>query len=243
MGNNHGRISGLKDLRIRKKTLKEELAPIKQWVTVCGGTGCQAYGCTKVSEAIKEEILARGLDTYIKVRVTGCHGFCERGPLAVFSPSGIFYQKIKPKDAKAIVEETLINQQVIDRLLYEDPISKEKITSEKEVPFYKNQKRLIFGMNGLIDPTRIESYIANEGYEALGKALLESSPENIISDIKEAGLRGRGERGSRRESNGSSAGIFPEKRSILSATAMRVIPAPTWTAAFWKAIPIRSLRG
>jgi NADH:ubiquinone oxidoreductase subunit F (NADH-binding)/(2Fe-2S) ferredoxin/NAD-dependent dihydropyrimidine dehydrogenase PreA subunit len=192
MGNNNGRISGLEDLRVKKEALKKELAPIKQWVTVCGGTGCQAYGCTKVSEAIKEEIKARGLDTYIKVRVTGCHGFCERGPLAVFSPSGIFYQKIEPKDAKAIVEETLINQRVIERLLYKDPISKDKITSEKEVPFYKNQKRLIFGMNGQIDPTRIENYIANEGYEALGLALSESSPENVIAEIKKAGLRGRG---------------------------------------------------
>jgi NADH:ubiquinone oxidoreductase subunit F (NADH-binding)/(2Fe-2S) ferredoxin/NAD-dependent dihydropyrimidine dehydrogenase PreA subunit len=192
MGNNNGRINSLDQLRARKTELRKDLKPVKQWVTVCGGTGCQAYGCTKVAEAIKEEIKAHGLDKEVRLRVTGCHGFCERGPLAVFSPSGIFYQKIDPKDAKAIVEQTLMEGKVIDRLLYKDPLSKKKITAEKDVPFYKNQKRLIFGMNGSIDPTRIGNYIAHEGYEALGRALFEHSPETIITEIKNAGLRGRG---------------------------------------------------
>ncbi|MFH2041847.1 MAG: NADH-quinone oxidoreductase subunit NuoF [Acidobacteriota bacterium] len=181
--------SQLKTLREKHRNRQDS---VKQWVTVCGGTGCRAYGCLKVSGALQDEIKSRGLDKEIQVRVTGCHGFCERGPLVVIQPSGVLYQKVKPGEVKEIVEETVIGSRVLDRLLYKHPTSGEKIILEKEVPFYQKQKRLIFGMNGLIDPTRIEDYITNDGYEALARILSGSKPEDVISLIKKANLRGRG---------------------------------------------------
>jgi NADH-quinone oxidoreductase subunit F len=128
----------------------------------------------------------------VGVRATGCFGFCEQGPLVVIHPQKIFYQQVKLSDVPDIVTKTVAKGEIIEKLLYRDPISGERILKEEDVPFYKKQKRLIFGSNGLIDPTRIEDYLAIGGYSALAKALSEMSPEGIISEIKKAGLRGRG---------------------------------------------------
>jgi len=110
----------------------------------------------------------------------------------VIQPEGIFYQRVQVKDIKEIISKTALNKEIIPRLLYEDPQTNEKIVKEKDVPFYKKQKRIIFGKNGLIDPTHIEDYIALNGYKAASKALFEMKPEEIISEIKKSGLRGRG---------------------------------------------------
>jgi len=186
------KIKNHADLRKWKKTYAGEDSSIKQWITVCGGTGCQAYGCNEVARSLEAEIENQGLSGEVRVRSTGCHGFCERGPIVVIQPGGVFYQKIKPGDVKEIVGETVKGGKIIDRLLYQDPVTGKKIVSEKEVPFYSKQQRLIFGMNGLIDPAKIENYIAVGGYEGLAKALTEMSSEEIIGEIKKAGLRGRG---------------------------------------------------
>ncbi len=186
------KLKNIDELRKLRKKLKEIYKPVKQWITVCSGTGCHAYGCEKVTEAFEKEIKAQNLQDKIGLRTTGCHGFCERGPIVVIQPEGIFYQRIQPKDAKEIILQTIINKKIIDRFLYIDPISGEKIISEGEVPFYKKQKRIIFGMNGLIDPTKIEDYIAIGGYEALGKVLSSMSQKQVINEIKKSGLRGRG---------------------------------------------------
>jgi len=124
--------------------------------------------------------------------VTGCHGFCERGPLLVINPQKLFYQKVQVEDVPEILSETIEKGSVIDRLLYVDPVTGEKILHEDEVPFYKLQKRIIFGKNGSIDPTSVEDYIAIGGYKALAKALFNMSREEIIESVKRSGLRGRG---------------------------------------------------
>ncbi len=164
----------------------------KKYVTVCGGTGCHAYGCIEVAEAFKQEIKKQGMEDSVEVRITGCHGFCERGPIVVLKPQGVFYQRIQLKDVEEVVAETVKNNKTIERLLYADPKTEEKILLEKDVPFYKLQKRVIFGNNGLIDPTEIEDYIAVEGYSALSKVLQEFSPDQVIEEILASGLRGRG---------------------------------------------------
>ena len=124
--------------------------------------------------------------------MTGCHGFCERGPLLVINPQKLFYQKVQVEDVPEILSETIEKGSVIDRLLYVDPVTGEKILHEDEVPFYKLQKRIIFGKNGSIDPTSVEDYIAIGGYKALAKALFNMSREEIIESVKRSGLRGRG---------------------------------------------------
>ena len=177
--------------RLRSQILesrKEE----RTYITVCGGTGCHAYGCMKVAQAFKEEIEKQNLLSKVDVRTTGCHGFCERGPIVVIQPGGTFYQRVKIKDIQEIISETVINKKTIDRLLYVDPKTKEKIVEEKEIPFYKKQERIIFGNNGYIDPTDIEDYIALEGYKAITKAIFEMTSEEVIEEMKLSGLRGRG---------------------------------------------------
>jgi NADH-quinone oxidoreductase subunit F len=186
------RLSSVKALEALRKEIVASRDPNKPCVTVCGGTGCHSFGSEGVSDAFKAEIKKNKLDAKIDVKVTGCHGFCEKGPLVVINPKNIFYQKVKAEDVPEIVAETVVKGNIIDRLLYTDPNTGKKVTHEPEVPFYQKQKRLVFGNNGLIDPTRIDDYIAVGGYAALGKALSGMTPEGVIDEVKKAGLRGRG---------------------------------------------------
>ena len=180
------------DLEKLRKSIISKRDPGKPCISICSGTACLASGCEKVTESFRDELRKRNLESKVAIRTTGCPGFCERAPIVVIHPSGIFYQKVKPEDVKQIISETIINNRVLDYLLYVDPASGEKITYEKDVPFYNRQMRILLGNNGLIDPTRIEDYIALGGYSALGKVLYEMEPEDVIEKIKRSGLRGRG---------------------------------------------------
>jgi NADH:ubiquinone oxidoreductase subunit F (NADH-binding)/(2Fe-2S) ferredoxin/Pyruvate/2-oxoacid:ferredoxin oxidoreductase delta subunit len=184
------KITDAKALRQIQNQLKESYDPQKKLVTICAGTGCRGYGCIRVKEALEAEISKQNIN--VEVRATGCFGFCEKGPLIVVHPQKIFYQQVKEKDVADIITKTVIQGEVIEKLLYRDPVSSETVMKEEDVPFYKKQKRLVFGSNGIIDPTLIESYLTIGGYTALAKALSEMSPEGIIDEIKKASLRGRG---------------------------------------------------
>ena len=177
--------------QLRVKILSQR-KPEKPCISICGGTGCHAYGCEDVAKALKNEIKRQGLSKQVELKVTGCHGFCERGPLMVLQPRKIFYQRVNPSDASEIIAETVMKGNIIDRLLYIDPVSEERAQSEEDVPFYKRQQRLVFGNNGLIDPTNIEDYLAIGGYSALSQVLFNMQPEEVIEEIKRSGLRGRG---------------------------------------------------
>lgn len=168
-------------------------------ISVCGGTGCRVYGAERVWEAFRDEITRQGAeaDLEMEIKVTGCHGFCEKGPLVVIRPQGIFYSRVKVEDVPEIVSLTILNGKVIDRLLYSDPVTGEKIEKEHDIPFYKHQYRLILNQNGELDPGKIEEYIAKGGYSSLGKALTTMAPEEVIAEIKRSGLRGRGGAGFR----------------------------------------------
>jgi NADH-quinone oxidoreductase subunit F len=182
-------ISDLQDLRQSLKKGKDSKKPC---ITICAGTGCQATNALEVVEKFRQEIMVQHLAEKIEVRASGCHGFCERGPLVVIRPQMICYTNVEPADVSEILSSTVLEGKVIDRLLYQDPISKEKIVHEQDIPFYKFQQRIVFGSNGEIDPTQIDDYIAIGGYQALEKVLSEMKPEQVIDLIKKSGLRGRG---------------------------------------------------
>jgi len=186
------KIRGSEDLSRLQQALASRRDPNKPCITICSGTGCQAYGCHYIAEAFREDLEKHGLADQVDILATGCHGFCERGPVVVIKPEGIFYERIQLKDVPDVVEETLVNGRVVERLLYTDPRTGEKIVHEHDVPFYKLQQREILWVNGLIDPTNIEDYIAQGGYSALVKALYTMTPEEIIDAVKRSGLRGRG---------------------------------------------------
>ena len=161
-------------------------------ISVCGGTGCHAYGCEDVYKAFKSELKQKKANTKVGLKFSGCHGFCECGTLVVIHPENIMYVRVKPEDVSEIVSETALKKKVIERLLYTDPITGKKIVHERDVPFYKKQQRLVFGNNGLIDPTSIADYVAIGGYSALAKALFKMNPDKVIEQVKKSGLRGRG---------------------------------------------------
>ncbi len=161
-------------------------------ITTCLGTGCHAYNSQDVYNALAKEISARGLEGKVDLRGTGCHGFCEQGPIVVIFPGEIFYCHVQPEDAADIVTQTVLENKIVERLLYQDPVSGQKYERETEIPFYKNQERLILGQNRLLDPQNIEDYFALGGYKALAKALTGMTPEDVLEEVKKANLRGRG---------------------------------------------------
>jgi len=164
----------------------------KRLVSLCAGSGCGAYGTANVHKTLMDELEKQGLQDDVEVRLTGCHGFCEKGPIMVIHPEGIFYSQVKEKHVPDIVEQTLKNDELVKRLIFKDPSSKKKIIKERDIPFYKLQERIIFGNNGLLDPTNMDHYLNFGGYEALEKTLFNMKPEEIIGEIKKSGLRGRG---------------------------------------------------
>jgi NADH-quinone oxidoreductase subunit F len=172
--------------------LNAQRDPNKVVIAVCAGTGCLACGCKPVADAFREAVLKEHLENEVDVRTTGCHGFCERGPLALILPKGIFYQRLKPTDVKLVMDQTIKGGRLVNKLLYSDPQTKKTISLANDIPFYQKQLRLIFGKNGHMDPNLIEDYIALGGYQAMIKALTKMSPESIIDEIKKSGLRGRG---------------------------------------------------
>ena len=164
----------------------------KSCITICAGTGCLALGSDRVISAFEEEIEKQALKTKVDVRGTGCPGFCEKGPIVVIYPEEICYVGVTPEDAPEIVSQTVVGKKVIDRLLYTDPNTGEKAVHEYEIPFYKNQMRLLIGNNIKIDPKSIDDYLALGGYSALAKVLSQMTPEQVLEEVKKSNLRGRG---------------------------------------------------
>jgi NADH-quinone oxidoreductase subunit F len=185
------RLSSPPELEALRESIIKGRDPNQSCIVICGGTGCLALGAQEVINAFKQEMEKGNLKNKLALRVTGCPGFCERGPLVVIKPQNILYQQVKSEDVAEIVSAT-VKGDIVDRLLYIDPKTSQKITYENEVPFYKKQKRLLLGDNSNIDPTEIRDYLALGGYAALSKVLLKMSPEKVIDEVKKSGLRGRG---------------------------------------------------
>jgi NADH-quinone oxidoreductase subunit F len=175
-----------------RKDILSKRDPNKPCITLCSGSACHATGSGEVAASIEEEVKKQGVSAEVDIRKTGCHGFCERGPIIVIHPEEICYFQIEPKDVPEIISQTIKEKKVIERLLYTDPNTNEKIIHESEIPFYKNQERLVFGSNGSIDPKSIDDYLAIGGYSALAKVLSGMTSELVLEEVKKSKLRGRG---------------------------------------------------
>jgi len=179
------------DLERLRTELDRRRSPSAKIVRVCIGTGCAAKGSRKLYELFCEA--AEQAEARVEaVTCVGCHGFCERGPIVVVEPGGIFYQQVEEPDVAEIFRETIVGGRVVERLLYEDPATGVKARTAEEIPFYKAQKRIVLASNGVIDPEQIEDYIAAGGYAALAKALAQMTPEQVLDEVDRSGLRGRG---------------------------------------------------
>ena len=161
-------------------------------VLVCTGGGCIASGALAVSAAFTEELQKQGLTDEVQVVETGCLGPCAVGPVALVYPDGVFYQNIKVPDVAEIVEEHLLKGRIVQRLVSHAPGTEKTVAEMRDIEFFKRQVKIVLRNCGLIDPLRIEDYIARDGYQALAKALTEMTPEQIIDEVLASGLRGRG---------------------------------------------------
>lgn len=160
-------------------------------VRVCGGTGCRARGSEEVMRRLKSGLADRGMESEVEVRLTGCHGLCERGPLVIVHPQETFYQGVQPDDVSDLIG-TVKDGELVERLLAIDPETSERVKHEQELPFYRKQQRIALRFNGLIDPTDIREYIALGGYQSLATVLAKRTPLGVIEMIERSGLRGRG---------------------------------------------------
>ncbi len=168
------------------------MADYKFHILVCGGTGCQSSNSHEIMEALKQNVADAGMAEDCKVLMTGCFGFCEKGPIVKMLPDNTFYTSVKPEDAAEIVAEHIVKGRKVERLLYVDPENDEHVSDAKHMDFYKKQMRIALRNCGFIDPENIDEYIARDGYAALAKCLTEMTPEEVIEEMKKSGLRGRG---------------------------------------------------
>ena len=185
------RLNSPKEFEELAKKILSKRNKNKLGISISSGTCGRAYGSDKIAAAFVKELKKRGLEKKIDFREVGCLGFCEREPLAIIFPKRVTYCNVRIEDVPEIVDKT-VKGEIVERLLYTDPVTGEKMTHEEEIPFYKHQKKIVFGNIASIDPKKIEDYIALGGYSALKKALSEMTPEEVLGEVKKAKLRGRG---------------------------------------------------
>jgi NADH-quinone oxidoreductase subunit F len=188
------RIESREQFESLQREVRQRNAEREQQILVCCGTGCLASGAKEVAETFADEVEKKGLDVSVKlfVKPTGCHGFCERGPLVALQPSGILYTKVKAKQVEQIIDTTIVGGEVIKKLLYKNPVDNERIADYNEIPFYKHQKRVAMRNIGRIDPTDLKDAVAEGAYSGLAKALFDMTPDEVLEEVAISGQRGRG---------------------------------------------------
>jgi NADP-reducing hydrogenase subunit HndC len=213
------RINSPAELEQFRKGILSKRDPDKPCITLCCGSACLASGSGQVAARLEEEIKKQGLSDEVDIRKTGCHGFCERGPITVIYPEETSYFQIEPEDIPEIVSQTIKEKKVIERLLYIDPGTGGRIIHESDIPFYKNQERLVLGANVSIDPKNIDDYLAIGGYSALAKVFSGMTPEQVLEEVKKSNLRGRGGGGfpTGRKWEGSRKALDETKYVIVNA--------------------------
>ncbi len=191
----------LEELKVIREAMQGEVAlrshgdassKYERHVLVCGGTGCTSSGSMKIIEALESELEKNGLTEKVQIVKTGCFGLCALGPIMIVYPEGSFYSMIQPENVAKIVEEHLVGGTPVKEFLYDETVNGDEIKSLDETAFYKKQQRIALRNCGVINPENIEEYIGEGGYQALGKALTEMKPEDVIQTILDSGLRGRG---------------------------------------------------
>lgn len=193
------------DLKQVKENYTKAAECIHKRIVICAGTGCIANGALRVYAAFEEAIQQAGLELFVDLELnrhedkpnvqltgSGCQGFCAQGPLVNILPDETMYTKVRVEDVQEIVERSILKDEVIDRLLYINPVDGSKSKGQLDIPFYKRQNRLVLGECGHVDPQNIREYIAHDGYAAAEKAFLQMTPDQVCSQIIESGLRGRG---------------------------------------------------
>lgn len=185
------RINSAAELEELRQSILSKRDPQKPSIAICNGNGCAGRN-DGIIGAFKDELGKQSLEHKVDLRATGCHGFCEKGPFVVIYPEETCYVEVTPADVPEIVAKTVVEKQVIDRLVYADPDSGEKIACQSEIPYYKNQVRYLLGNNPKLNPKSIDDYLAFGGYAGLAKALFEMTPEEVLDEVKKANLRGRG---------------------------------------------------
>jgi len=188
----HRRITSPENLEAVSRGLAAERDDGRVLLTVCGGPGCQAARCHDVASEVRKQVKDRELEKKIRLRVTGCHGFCEQGPIVLVGPEKIFYCHIKPEDVTEILDHAANGGGAVERLLYTDPDTGRTAIHEADVPFYRAQTPDLLWQNRQVDPLSIEDYLAIGGYSALGKVLSGMEPEKVIQEVTDSGLRGLG---------------------------------------------------
>ncbi len=183
------RLKNVKDLEERRNEAIKSRKKVKNTILVCCGTGCLASGAASLADEFRRKIEEQGIDA--EVKTTGCHGFCERGPIVTFVPSGILYQRVKPEQVEEIIEKTVKNGKIIKKLTYKDPATKKYTEQYGDIPFYKHQTRIALRNIGQIDPVSLDDYLARDGFKGLVKALA-MKPDEVVEEVEKSGLRGRG---------------------------------------------------
>ena len=213
------RLNSPEELENFRQEILLKRDPNKPCISICAGAGCIASGADEVIAAFRAEIEKEGLEAVVDTKGTGCPGFCERGPVVVIYPEEICYLQVKAEDVPEIVSQTINKKEVIERLLYEDPLTGERAIHESDIAFYKNQQRTLLCNNIKIDSKLIDDYLAIEGYSALAKALFQMSDVDVLAEVKKSNLRGRGGAGfpAGRKWEGSRNAPEPVKYVIVNA--------------------------
>ncbi len=196
-------LKSRQDLKALTERAREALKKEKLRILICAGTGCVANGSLGVYEAFREELAKRSLPYKVELvqevehpatalNISGCHGFCQMGPLVRFEPQGVLYLKVKKEDVPEIIEEHILHNRLVERLLYHNPLTGQVVVREDDIPFYQNQVRIALEHCGRVNPEDINDYVAHGGYQALEKVLFEMTPDDIIKEVLDSGLRGRG---------------------------------------------------
>ncbi|WP_067046782.1 NADH-ubiquinone oxidoreductase-F iron-sulfur binding region domain-containing protein [Methanofollis ethanolicus] len=211
------RLTSSQALETYRASLPQKGGSAAGWVQVCAGTGCLAFGSAGVRQAFEDEAEKRGLKLGVTFMAdtTGCHGFCERGPLVVVQPGHVFYQQVKVKDVPEIFDRTIEKGEVVDRLLYRDPVTKNRYQTAEKIPFYAHQKRVVLRNTGHVNPFEIDDYIRVGGYAGLAKAL-SMAPADVVQAVKDSGLRGRG-------GGGFPTGVKWESAAVVEAEKKYVV--------------------
>ncbi len=186
------RLNSIQDLDVLRQQILEERKSVRKRIRICGGPGCHSGGGERLIGAFQKLLDEKGVASEYMVTRTGCHGFCARGPIVVIEPANIFYERVGLDHVPEIFERSVIGDDLVDDLLFVNEETGEKVVKEKDIPFYAHQERIIFNDTGLNWSTEIDDYIARGGYSALAKILSGMKPEEVIEEVKIAGLRGRG---------------------------------------------------
>lgn len=238
------KINSVEELKQKsQEASRDAVGKDKAVITVSAGTCGQARGSMDVVKALRDSIRNNKQEKNITVKVTGCHGFCEAEPNLIIQPHNLFYQHVEPKDADEIINETILNNKVIDRLLFVEPVSGEKPHSENDISFYEKQMRIVLGDNVLLDPTDINNYFAIGGFSALAKVFGDMDPDEVINEVQKSGLRGRGGAGFPTGKKWSFTKAAKEKEKYIICNADEGDPGAYMDRSLMEGNPFRVLEG